>query len=75
MPIRPHLPLQSVFEPEDIHAMATAFELACADLHIFPQDELNRDIVATRIIDLARTGVMDAAALHRRVVAEAHVPA
>ncbi len=66
---------QSVFEPEDIHAMATAFELACADLHIFPRDELDRDVLATRIIDLARTGIIDAAALHMRVMAESLVNA
>ena len=75
MPIRAHLTEQSVFEPEAIQAMSTAFELACADLDIFADDEQGRHIIATRIIDLARNGVVDASALHRRVVAEARVSA
>jgi hypothetical protein len=34
-------------------------------------DEKDREIIATRIIDLARDGLFDAAALRDRVVAEA----
>ena len=75
MPIRAHLSETSAFEPEAIQAMSTAFELACADLHISAGDARGREIIATRIIDLARRGVVDAAALHRRVVAEARVSA
>ncbi len=63
----------AAFEPEAINAMSTAFELSCADLHVFAGDELARRIIATRIIDLARNGVIDAEALHQRVVAESHL--
>ena len=73
MPIRLHLSDSCAFEPEAIQAMATAFELSCGDLHIFAADQHGREIIATRIIDLARDGILDAAALHRRVVSEARV--
>jgi hypothetical protein len=51
----------------------TAFELACADLRVFAGDQRGREIIAARIIDLARNGVTDPAALHRRIIAEARV--
>ena len=73
MPIRAHLSDACAFEPEALRAMSTAFELACADLHVFANDARGREIVATRIIDLARAGVVNAAALHQRVVAEARL--
>ena len=71
MPIREHISERSTFEPDAITAMSTAFELSCADLHVLAGDQHGREIVATRIIDLARAGVVDAATLHKRVVAEA----
>ena len=73
--IRAHLKDGCAFDPEAIQAMSTAFELSCADLHVFAEDQRGREIVATRIIDLARSGVIDPAALHRRVVAEVCVNA
>lgn len=71
MPIRQHLSDQSSFEPEAITAMSAAFEQACTSLQIFAGDQRGREITATRVIDLARNGVIDAAALRDRVVAEA----
>jgi hypothetical protein len=53
--------------------MSTAFELACADLRVVDGDQHGREIIAARIIDLARRGVADTATLHQRVVAEARV--
>lgn len=64
-----------VFEPEAIQAMSTAFELTCADLHVFANDQRGREIIAARIIDLARVGVIEPAALHTRVVAEGRLSA
>jgi len=43
--------------------MSKAFEEACNVLQVFTGDEKGREIIATRIIDLARGGVIDAAAL------------
>lgn len=73
MPIRLHLSENCAFEPEAIQAMSTAFELSCADLQVLADDQRSREIIATRIIDLARNGVFDPAALHKRVVTEARV--
>lgn len=70
-PIHAHLSDACAFEPEAILAMSTAFELSCADLQAFAGDQRGREIIATRIIELARDGIIDAAVLHRRVVAEA----
>jgi hypothetical protein len=50
--------------------MSIAFELACADLQVFEGDERGREIIATRIINLARQGIMCPAALHHCVLAD-----
>jgi hypothetical protein len=73
MPIRKHLALQCAFEPEAIRAMSTAFDEACAALKVFDGDERGREVIATRIVDLASSGVIDAKALCDRVISEAHV--
>ena len=75
MPIRMHLSEPAAFEPEAIAAMSAALEQACASLHVFAGDQRGREIIAARIIDLARTGVIDATALRDRVVAEARLSA
>ena len=75
MPIRAHLSDAYVFGPEAVQAMSTAFELSCADLRVFAGDQRGCEIIATRIIDLARNGVIDAATLHKRVMAEARLGA
>jgi hypothetical protein len=66
MPIRKHLTDKIVFGPAAIEAMSKAFEEACNALRVFAGDEKGREIVATRIIDLAR-------AIRNRVVAEARL--
>ena len=71
MPMRAPLSDAYVFEPEAIQAMSTAFELSCADLHVFPDDQRGRETIATRIIALARIGIVDAENLHLRVMAKA----
>jgi hypothetical protein len=53
--------------------MSEAFEEACNALQVFAGDEKSREIVATRIIDLARYGLPDPKALLNRVVAEARL--
>lgn len=71
MPIRAYLGDSCVFDPEAIEAMSAAFEQACADLHVSAGDRRSREVIAARIIDLARNGAVDASVLHRRVVTEA----
>lgn len=71
MPNSEHL--DRIFDPDAVNEMSIAFELACADLAVFANDQRGREIIALRIIDLAVDGTRDAAALHTRVVAEARV--
>lgn len=72
MPIRRYLPNNAAFEPEAITAMSEALELACTSLQINDQGS-DREIIAERIIDLARGGVIDAKALSDRIIAETKV--
>ncbi len=57
------------FEPEAIKAMSKALEETCRALRIDGQIH-DREVIATRIIELARNGLIDAKALSERVVAE-----
>jgi hypothetical protein len=73
MPIRKHLTDKTSFGPAAIEAMPKAFEEACTALQVYASDEEGREIIATRIIDLARGGLIDPTALRDRVIAEAHL--
>lgn len=69
MPMRRYLEDNSAFDPDAVKAMSEALERACAALRI--DGELrDREVIAMRIIDLARNGVIDAKALSDRVIAE-----
>lgn len=70
MPIRHYLAHNSAFGPEVIRAMSEALEQSCAALNI-NGDARQREIIATRIIDLARGGITEAKALSERVVSDA----
>jgi hypothetical protein len=59
MPIRKHLTDQRAFGPGAVDAMSKAFEEACNALQVFGGDEKGRQIIVNRIIDLARTGLID----------------
>jgi hypothetical protein len=69
MPIRQHLKDEAAFEPETIQAMSYALERTCTALRV-NGNALVREVIATRIIDLARNGIIDAKALSDRVIAE-----
>jgi len=73
MPIRRYLEDPAAFGPEAIEAMSKALDEACQALQIDDQIK-DREVVATRIIDLARNGVVDAKALRDRVIKEARAP-
>ena len=66
---------QIAFEPGALRAMSQAFDDACDALEIFAGDEHGRQVIAARIIDLASTGVISAAALRDRVLMEARIAA
>jgi len=64
---------KTAFDPAAIEAMSKAFEEACIALQVFVGDEKGREIIATRIIDLASNGLIDPTALRDRVIAEARL--
>jgi hypothetical protein len=68
----PRIPRQSAFGPDDIKVMSDARERACRALNINGHLR-DREVIAARIIDLARNGATDAEALSERVVAETKV--
>ena len=68
-----HLTDKTAFGPAAIEAMSKAFEEACIALQVYAGDEKGREIIATRIIDLARSGLIDPTALRDRVIAEARL--
>jgi hypothetical protein len=70
MTMHPYLPGTNAFDPVAILTMSIAFELACADLQVFEGDASGREIIAKRIINLARQGISCPAALHHRVLAD-----
>jgi hypothetical protein len=69
--IHPFLKEQAVFEPDATHALAVAFDQVCAALDLAPTAARDREVIAVRIIDLARNGVLDPQALRDRVLLEA----
>ena len=69
MPILKYLGEHAVFEPDAIKAMSEALEQVCIAFHI-DGHRYDREVIATRIIDLARNGVINAEELSNRVIAE-----
>jgi hypothetical protein len=69
MPIRSYLDDHSAFQPDEIDAMSRALEETCKALHVNGQAK-DREVIASRIIDLARNGILDARALRERVLSE-----
>jgi hypothetical protein len=58
-----------VFDPKDITAMSMALDDICKELNL--RDGPEREIIAERILDLARQGIRSPPALRDRVLAEA----
>ena len=61
----------AVFDPEATHALALAFDDICRDMNLADTASSAREIVAARVIDLAREGVVDPKILRERVLREA----
>ena len=70
MPIRPYLE-GGVFDPEDIQTMSMALEEVCRVLRIGAGAAREREVVAIRIIELARRGERNYYRLVERVIKEA----
>ena len=69
VPIRQYLDGHQ-FDPDTIRVMGRAFEILRAALHIEDQNELAKEVVAERIIELARQGECDPNHLSELVLAE-----
>jgi hypothetical protein len=61
-----------VFDPEDIAAMSMALDDICKELNL-RDDGSAREVMAVRIIDLAKTGERSATRLRDRVLHEARM--
>jgi hypothetical protein len=61
------------FEPEHIAAMSLAFQEVCEALEIGPRATREREVIAVRIIELARRGEQSPRRLISRVLEEAGV--
>jgi hypothetical protein len=57
-----------VFDPKDIQAMSMALDGVCKSLNL--RDDREREIIAERIVDLARRGVRSPTILRDRVITE-----
>lgn len=62
---------KSVFAPDDIKAMSTALADVCKTLNIIG-DPTAREVVAARIVELARRGERSPRKLRDQVLAEAN---
>jgi hypothetical protein len=60
----------AVFEPEEVHALALAFDDICREMDLPAAATVAREVVATRIIDLAREGLIEPMLLKDRVLHE-----
>jgi hypothetical protein len=58
------------FGPQDIDAMSAALDAVCKVLHI-PDNTTARELIALRIIELARRGKRSCIALEEHLLAEA----
>ena len=63
MPIRQYLVEGSAFDPGAISAMSVVFDSVCAELGLRDKDDPATRLVASKIIELAQSGVLDAARL------------
>jgi hypothetical protein len=58
------------FEPDDIKAMSTALDDVCNTLHLSDRANGAREVIAERIIELARRGERSPTRLRDRVLKE-----
>ena len=63
----------AVFEPDETHAIAVAFDEICREMKLPEAATVAREIIAMRVIDLAREGLLDPTILRNRVLREARM--
>ena len=59
---------EAAFDPNDVRAMSMAFDEACKVLHISEAETRAREVVAARIVELARRGERSPLLLRDRVL-------
>jgi len=69
MPIRPFLK-GAIFDPEIVSVMGTAFEDVCKALEASGRTDVTKEIVAIKIIQLARGGETHPIVLREKVLSE-----
>jgi hypothetical protein len=73
MPIRPHLDGQK-FDPETIRVMGLAYEMALIALRLADRGDLANEVIAHKIIGLAKAGERDPERLCDGVLQEFRKP-
>jgi hypothetical protein len=68
--ILPFLRNECAFEPKDVRAMAMAFEDVCKTLEVPPDAATLREVIAIRIVELAKRGERRQTVLRERVLKE-----
>ena len=63
-----------VFEPHDIEAMSMALDDVCKTLNLSDDAKAEREVIAGRIIELARRGERSPTRLRDRVMQESGLP-
>jgi hypothetical protein len=63
----------AVFEPDEVHALALAFDGICHEMDLPVTATVAREVVAMRVIDLAREGLIDPTRLKDRVLHEVRI--
>ena len=61
---------QAVFDPESTAAMAAVLQAVCEALNIPPEANAAREVVAGKIVELARRGERDPGRLRDRLLRE-----
>jgi hypothetical protein len=61
---------RAAFDPREIDPMYEAFVEVCADLQIPENNNQDREVIGSRIVDLVRAGVIDAGELRDCIIQE-----
>jgi hypothetical protein len=69
VPITPFLG-DAVFGPEGLSVMSAAFEDVCKAVEVSGRSDVTKEVIATRIIELARRGETDPIAMREVVLSE-----
>lgn len=72
--LKPLLEESVAFDEAATHAITVAYDEICREMKLPADAQDERQQIAMRVLDLARTGVIDAHALRERVIEELKKP-